>query len=121
MKPVPVLLLLLVIACESGTEPRTSFALHVMSGANQIGGAGATLSEPVLVRVVDASDRPVVNAEVSWLPIEGAGSVSERVTLTNAEGHAIVRWTLGNDPGQQLLLAAAGNASVTIQATAVFR
>jgi hypothetical protein len=116
-----LLLLFLVLGCDSSSEPRTGFALVVVSGANQTSGTGMTLTEPVVVRVADGNDRPVVNAEVQWQAIEGGGTVSERITRTNTEGLATVRWTLGNDPGQQLLLASTDGGSVTIPATSVFR
>ncbi|MGQ0813465.1 MAG: RCC1 domain-containing protein [Gemmatimonadota bacterium] len=116
--------LLLVIAvgiasCDSAIEPLDR-SVEVVRGANQTAGAGASLTEPVVVRVLEAG-RPAQSVEVRWRAIEGGGTVSESVTLTDAEGNASVVWTLGAETGQQLLLATSGNASVTILATSIFQ
>lgn len=107
--------------CDSSTDvPGGSRSLEIVSGADQVAGAGATLSNLVVVRVL-TDGQPVADEIVSWRVIEGGGTVAERTSRTDANGIASVVWHLGESIGQQLLLATAGNGSITIRAQGVFQ
>jgi alpha-tubulin suppressor-like RCC1 family protein len=116
-----LLLCLLAAACDSETTAPESYSIQVVSGADQSAAAAAPLTQPIVVRLMDASGAPVVGAQVQWRVIEGGGTVSESTTVTDANGRATVQWTLGFDVGQQLLLATSNNASYTVKANAIFR
>ncbi|MGQ0560242.1 MAG: RCC1 domain-containing protein [Gemmatimonadota bacterium] len=120
MKKLTLTIFLAISACDSTTGP-PQLSLEIVSGADQTGGAGEALAAPIVVRVLDGDERPLTGIEVRWRAIEGGGSVDETVTPTDPTGTATVRWTLGNDIGQQLLLATTANASVTIRAAGVFQ
>lgn len=115
-----VLAAALACACDSATEPVPVW-LEIARGANQVGPTGGALRVPVAVEVKGPGGRLLIAAEVRWRVIEGGGTVEEPVTLSDSGGVATTRWTLGTEPGPQLLLATAGHANVTIRATARVR
>lgn len=105
---LPVLFLVALAslaACDggpSGSEPPAR--LEVVSGTTPLATLGAVAAESVSVRVTDADGEPVKGAQVTWTVEEGGGSVPAS-TLTDAEGVAAVRWTLGNARAQRLRAA----------------
>lgn len=88
--------------------------------------AGDSLSARVLsavpedpaVRVVDASGAPIPGVAVDFQVADGGGTVSPRQALTNAQGEASARWTLGEAPGVQRLQAVSGDFQAEFVATA---
>ena len=115
------LVLWLPLACDDGAAPEPARTLEVVSGDGQLGGAGTALTQPIVVRVLDAAGRPIPNTPVRWRVIEGGGSVSQAETVTQPDGRATVQWTLGDDVGRQTLLASNLSATITIQATSAFQ
>jgi hypothetical protein len=112
--------------CSSGdlVLPNTSAPaqLTVVSGDFQTGTAGGMLSEPLVVRVTDAADRPVGGAGVAF-STSGQGELIPASTTTGADGLASVRWTLDATPGTQQATARVSDAApadltVTFTATA---
>jgi hypothetical protein len=89
-----------------------------VSGDEQRGPAGAPLSNPLVVRVLDAAGAPVVGATVTWEIVGGGGSVSPQSSSTNAQGRASTRWTLGAVGSNSVRAAVSGVGSVTFNATA---
>ncbi len=83
-------------------------AIAVVKGNGQTGTVGALLADSVVVRVTDASGRPVENQPVTFSVTAGGGSVAPVTSNTNADGRAGARWTLGTSAGAQ-----AGQARVT--------
>jgi alpha-tubulin suppressor-like RCC1 family protein len=67
----------------------------VVSGNEQEGTAGQELAQPLVVRVVDENDRPVRNQLVNFRVTAGGGTVFAGSALTNNQGIAQERWTLG--------------------------
>jgi alpha-tubulin suppressor-like RCC1 family protein len=110
----------MVGACDESTSEPPLLAIAEVSGANQIAGAGTALNDSIVVHV-SQNGRPARGVEVQWRPIAGGGTVDRSVSLTDSLGNAWVRWTLGDDPGQNLLLASAGGASLSLRASALFR
>ena len=92
-------------------------AIANVTGVPLSGPAGDVLSERVIVRVVDASNNPLPGVAVTFTVAAG-GSVSPATTVTNDDGEASTRWTLGPTPGQQVLSVSAGGQSTQITATA---
>ena len=88
--------------------------------------AGDSLSARILsvvpedpaVRVVDAGGTPIPGVAVGFQIADGGGTVSPRQALTNAQGEASARWTLGEAPGVQRLQAVSGNFRAEFVATA---
>ncbi len=92
-------------------------AITNVTGIPLQGPAGDVLAERVIVRVADASNNPLPGVTVTFTASAGA-SVSPTTTVTNDDGEASTRWTLGPTPGQQSLSVSAGGQSLQITATA---
>jgi hypothetical protein len=103
-----------VIAPESPAEVRAGFTLvalassanglSLVSGDEQSGAAGTTLSVPLVVEVTDEFGNPIASQPITWTA-EGGGSVSEASTTTDALGRTSVLRTLGPASGSQTTLA----------------
>ena len=76
-------------------------AIAVVKGNGQTGTVGALLADSVVVRVTDASGRPVENQPVTFSVTGGGGSLAPATSNTNADGRAGARWTLGTTAGAQ--------------------
>ena len=118
-----------VEAANPGTEPAVFTAqavesepriLEVTAGMGQEAAVDFPVSSPPTVRVTSSEGMPVQGAEVSFVVIEGGGSVSPSTTTTDAEGRAsVASWVMGPQPGTNRLRVDAENApSVTVTATA---
>ena len=117
-----------VVARLTGTEletrflvsalPRTGAAVGGVDGDDQTGRPGEALPEALLLRVVDDEGQPVEGAEVEF--VTESGTVRPEIDLTDAQGWAVARWTLGNEPGTQEVVARipGGGARVIFTATA---
>ena len=93
-------------------------ALTIVSGDGQRAAAGAALPAPVVVRATDAEGDPLAGATVVFTPGTDHGTADPAEVLSDAEGLARTAWTLGPPPGRQELVVSAGDASVSIAATA---
>lgn len=93
--------LLTAAACENpgGSDQRTPARLDVVSGGLQSDTVGKEVAQPLVVRVVDDRDRPVRNQLVNFVVAAGGGSVFAGAAVTNADGEARERWTLGTVAG----------------------
>jgi YVTN family beta-propeller protein len=84
-------------------------AMALVSGADQAALPGATLPNPVRVRVVDAQASPqagvVVRFEASQGTLDGQGGTVRRITDVNGEAQAL--WTLPSSPGSPTVTATA--------------
>jgi hypothetical protein len=94
----------LVAAC--GEAPAESSAARVparyvvVSGNAQTGAAGEKLPSPLVVRVVDANGHPVPGIVVNFRVVRGRnGEVFAGAAITDAQGLAAERWTLGTVAG----------------------
>lgn len=74
---------------------QTPARLLVVSGDLQTAPVGEELAQPLVVRVVDAGNDPVANQLVNFVVTAGGGSVFAGAAITNAQGEARERWTLG--------------------------
>ena len=80
--------------------------IAVVAGANQTAPVGAPLPDSIVVRVTDAMSRPVAGQRVAFKLVgASSGSVGRDTVVTNADGRAAVRWTLGPTAGAQTLNA----------------
>src|SRR5271169_2851104 len=76
----------------------------------QTGTVGQQLPASVVVRVLDQNGSPIGNVVVVWTIIAGGGSLDTGLSTTDAQGDALVHWTLGTVPGVDSLEAYAGVA-----------
>lgn len=106
--------------------PGRAAVLRVVSGDAQNGIVGRELASPIVVQVTDAAGVAVPGQTVKFKVTQGAGSVFAGAAVSDANGRASERWTLGTTAGAQKLEASAvdsasGTAIVvtTITASAV--
>lgn len=92
--------------------PASGAAVGGVDGDDQTGLPGARLADALLVRVVDDEGEPVEGAEVEFVP--DAGTVVPDRDLTDSEGWAVARWTLGEEPGEQEVVARVTGSGVRV-------
>ena len=80
-------------------------AIRKVSGDNQSGRPGQALANPFVVEVVDENDDPVEGAAVTFAVTAGGGSVSTTSTTTNNNGRAQTVLTLGDEVGDNTVVA----------------
>ena len=88
------------------TPPTVSNRLAIISGDQQSGPVGTTLTAPLVVRVTDGAGAAVPNVVITW-SVTGGGSVSPATTTTATDGQASVTRTLGGTAGEQKTVATA--------------
>jgi hypothetical protein len=92
---------------EPPTPPRPA-SIVALSGDGQQGSPGAVLSEPLTVRVVDDSLRPVPDTPVKFSflgDVSGAALDPTTPVLTDPDGLATATLRLGDVPGEQVVVA----------------
>jgi hypothetical protein len=90
--------------------------LAITSGNNQRGTRGTALPDPLEVSVTSAEGAPIAGVNVHWIVTTGAGTLSAANTITDSDGRASVRWTLGSNAGAQSVEAIV----VTVASPALF-
>lgn len=94
--------------------------ISIKSGTTVDGVAGRPLPAPVIVTALDADGNTVLETSVTVRPLRG--SVADPTPKVDTQGRALVRWTLGDSAGPQVLeVRVAGIdsvARVTAHATA---
>lgn len=100
---LPLVMVLLAAACDSpsGSVDREVELLLKLGGDNQTAAPGTQLPNPLVVAAYDFESRPISGVEVSFNVRTGAGSVSPQTVLTDENGIAQSRWTLGGSEGMQ--------------------
>lgn len=106
-----------VLASVSGVAPVTITAtgvagapdaLTILSGNNQTGTPGAPLPDSLRVRLTDRFGNPIAGTTISWAPNPGDGTVNPAQSVTDANGRAATRWTLGSTGGPKTVTAVGG-------------
>lgn len=89
--------LAVLAACDGPSDPASRRPAEVVpvSGSGQVGRVGETLTQPLVVRVVDRNGRPVLRAPVTFAVRSGQGAVDSANVATDADGVARTRWRLG--------------------------
>ncbi|HUR93907.1 MAG TPA: Ig-like domain-containing protein [Gemmatimonadales bacterium] len=91
-------------AAEVVLEARAGGAKRVaLEGLPPSATAGRPLAAPIAITVSDSFRNPVVGATV--MVATRSGRVSPASARTDASGRVLVRWTLGNTPGEQQIVA----------------
>ncbi len=102
-------------------KPDVPAVLLYVSGDDQTGSVGRETVFPLQVRVTDQYGNPVPNSSVTFVVIQGGGSIVEsQPVYTNQNGVAAVRWVLGPTVGENKCLAyKPGCAGSPIEFTAI--
>jgi hypothetical protein len=95
-------------------------AVAVVQGNNQVAPGGQALADSLVVRVTDPQNRPVAQLRVAFVVMAGGGTAAPDTAVTDNDGHAASRWTLGTTAGAQAVEArVTGSDSVNTTFTAV--
>ena len=103
----PVAAVLVAFSASCGSDelvlPNEGIAatIAVVGGDAQSGVVGTALAQPLVVRVLDASSRPVQGQRVDFAPTSGGGAIAPASVTTDATGQASATWTLGSAAGGQ--------------------
>jgi len=103
---------------ETWTPQDASVFVEKISGDDQVGETGRELPDPIVVRVHDEEGIGVEGATVAFAVIGGGGVVSTSSSVTDPDGLASVRWTLGAPPVWNRVTASAGGGEVEFTAWA---
>jgi hypothetical protein len=107
-------------ACGGGDlvlpQDQSPAEIVVVDGNDQVGDVGTELTDPLVVRVVDAEGRPVREVGVAFELGDGAdgGGLIPDTALTNANGLATSRWVLGGASGRQEVEAEVVGSSLAV-------
>ncbi|HEX2076271.1 MAG TPA: Ig-like domain-containing protein [Longimicrobium sp.] len=98
-----VLICLALAACSGDAAtvpvPQGPVSFEIVSGDDQTGVVGEKLSDPLRVRVVDATGKPLAGRVVNFRVAAGGGEVFAGAALSDAQGMVAERWTLGRAAG----------------------
>jgi hypothetical protein len=82
------------------TLPATdTLQLQIAGGDEQQAPAGSALPDPLIVRLLNSSGKPVPGRTVLWVVRAGDGAVDPTTDMTDADGFASAAWTLGPEAG----------------------
>ena len=99
--------------------PGVPASVSVVSGQGQVGTPGTALADSLVVLVTDEAGNPTGGVPVTWVVTDGAGTVSPAVSFTDELGMASTSWTLGTEPGANVVDAVvSGLGSVEFSAVA---
>ena len=106
------------IAATVQAAPRVAHTLVKISGDNQQGAPGATLTNPFVVEVRDAANSGLQGIDVTFTVIAGGGSLSATRVTTDANGQAATTLTLGPNAGTNTVEASVTGISGSARFTA---
>jgi hypothetical protein len=113
----PVLAALIVTALLAGCSEKTApeapqpAAIGTAASLPVNGVAGESLADSVRVRVTDSRGRPVSGVSVAFAVQGGGGAAAPGTSLTDGDGVARTRWTLGTSAGANVLAATVAGLS----------
>ncbi len=78
---------------------QTPYSIQYISGSEQSGSAGAQLSSPLRVKVLNSAGQPQQNVKVTFAPSPDCGSFSPESAVSDQNGFAESSWTIGSMAG----------------------
>ena len=88
----------------------------IVQGANQSARVNAALPNALVIRVVGASNVPMVGIPVAFQIAGGGGVITPQSGVTNATGEVTARWTMGSAVGANTLAVLVGSLPATLVA-----
>ena len=89
-------------------------AIVSVSGNNQNGAPGSKLKNPFVVEVLDEDDNPMSDVTVTFKVTAGGGKVSPASATTDSKGLAKTTLTLGEERGNNTVVASVAGLSRTV-------
>ena len=97
----PAIIATLAISCsDSAAPPAVPGSLQIVSGYSQEGTVGSELHQPLKVRVLGQDANPIPGLQVNFVVTGGGGVLSSPSALTNNDGVAEDRWTIGKSTSE---------------------
>lgn len=81
--------------------PAPAASITIASGDYQAGAAGATLGQPLGVRVLNRFGAPVAGVTIQWAKVSGGGSLDAATSTSGTDGVATVTYRAGTTPGTE--------------------
>jgi len=109
-------ILLFIAACGGGdTGPKgpAVSAVDIISGNNQTGFVGLTLTTPLIVKVTGSDGKAVAGVTVSFRVTSGSATVSPASAVTDVSGQARTQLTFGSTPGNVQITASVDGTNLT--------
>jgi adhesin/invasin len=116
-------LALVTVAACSGDDlvlpsDNASARLELVSGNDQVAVAGLSLTDSLVVRLVDPAGSGIADRSVTWTVSGGGGTADPETGTTDGQGYASSKWTLGPSAGQNTVDAVVqGVGTVRFSAT----
>jgi adhesin/invasin len=110
MHSVRALILLTTAMAACGGEVvvvQTPGSLVMVQGNLQSVQGGQELANPIVVRLLDTEGKPIEKVAVGFSVVVGGGAVNPGSVLTDENGEARTKWTLGTSDANQVLQARA--------------
>ena len=98
--------------------PKVATTLEKVSGDGQSAEVSTQLSDPLVVRVLDQDGAVLNGVSVSFSVSPTDGTLSASTAITNAQGEASTRLTLGSTVGTYTVTASASGITGTVSFTA---
>jgi uncharacterized protein YjdB len=95
-----------VASCGDSTAPEEDagpITLKIVGGDEQSGIVGQELRDPLVVKATNHRGRPLRRYLVNFVVTQGDGSVYAGAAMTNWRGVAQDYWTLGPEPGKNIV------------------
>ena len=111
------LLVFLIASCSDAAGP-DPILLEVVAGDGQEAQVGSPVAAALIVHVMGLDSVPRQGVPVEWTVLQGGGTVDPVAASSDTAGIVEAAWTLGSEPGEQLVRASAGGESVSFDAWA---
>lgn len=85
--------------------PNFPFSINLVAGDSQSAPVGASVPEPLVVRVGDEFDNDFPGAQIEWVVLSGDAAVDPALATTDPGGLAISQVTMGSTPGPVRVVA----------------
>jgi hypothetical protein len=115
----PLIAVAAVVSCGGGESLKPSneppAKIDAISDLIRSGTVGSTVTTGLVVKVTDASGRPVQGASVAFAVTLGNGTTNPRVAVTDANGQAVSTWTLGTIVGPNEVTASVDGVATSLK------
>jgi hypothetical protein len=111
-----LLLGMALCGCSETSSP-DPVLLSIVAGDGQEAQAGTEL-DSLVVRVTNLDGSPRGQVAVSWTPSAGQGTIGPSTVISDEQGLAGASWTLGPNPGAQVVSVSAQGTDTLFQAWA---
>lgn len=101
------------------SAPPPPAQIVLLGGGSQSAPEGTALADSIRIRVLDDFGQPSPDVTVTFTVQAGGGSVLPQSAVTDADGRASTRWTLGAAGAQSLEVSVPQVPPLTVTATAV--